>query len=147
MNKQISKEEYENACKEVLEILKFVKEEDLKKIPKEEIEIIKKNANLSYEITYNPNKDIKEQNISKVAKAIIANYFVKYIASSEQKQKVLAIQHKKIEEKNAANSINNNFKVEEKSTVEIKDLVEIKKEKWYEKVYQFLKKIMKKDEE
>lgn len=144
MNKKISKEEYENACKEVLEILKFVKEDDLKRIPKEEIEILRKNANLEHEFFYDVTKDIKEQNVSKAAKAIIANYFVKYIANVEQRQKILAIQHRKIEEKNSVNNINNNLKREEKQTVEIKDLVEIKKEKWYEKVYQFFKKVMKK---
>ena len=38
---KIEKSEFKIACKEVLEILNSVKEEDLKKIPKEEIEMLK----------------------------------------------------------------------------------------------------------
>ena len=52
--------EFSNACREVLEILKFVKIEDLKKIPKIEIEILEKNENKDYKFTYSPKKNIKD---------------------------------------------------------------------------------------
>ena len=82
----IDKEEYCKACKEVLEILKSIKEEELEKIPKSEIEILRKNACKDYEFSYDVTKNIKEQNVSKVAKAIIGNFFIDYIATAEQKQ-------------------------------------------------------------
>ena len=41
----MEKQEFSNACYEVLEILKYIKKEDLEKIPQEEIQILKKNAN------------------------------------------------------------------------------------------------------
>ena len=144
MSTKISKEEYAHACAEVLEILKSVKDEDLKRIPNEEIEILKENANIEHEFLYDATKDIKDQNVSKAAKGIIANFFVKYIATMEQKQKITSIQHKRLEEKLVAN---NTPKIETEETettipkVQIKDLVDVKDIKWYEKVYLFLKRI------
>ena len=88
-NFNISQKDYQIACKEVIEILKFVKKEDLEKLPKDEIEILNNNANIEYKFTYNPKINIKEQNVSKIAKAIIANYFIDYIATPKQKQKIL----------------------------------------------------------
>ena len=40
--------EFSNACYEVLEILKYVKQEDLKKIPRQEIQILRDNANFKH---------------------------------------------------------------------------------------------------
>ena len=144
MSTKISKEEYANACAEVLEILKSVKDEDLKRIPNEEIEILKENANIEHEFLYDATKDIKDQNVSKAAKGIIANFFVEYIATMEQKQKITSIQHKRLEEKLVANNTPR-IEIEETETtipkVQIKDLVDVKDIKWYEKVYLFLKRI------
>lgn len=144
MSTKISKGEYANACAEVLEILKSVKDEDLKRIPNEEIENLKENANMEHEFSYDATKDIKEQNVSKAAKGIIANFFVKYIATMEQKQKITSIQHKRLEEKLIANNTPR-IEIEETETaipkVQIKDLIEVKNIKWYEKVYSFFKRI------
>lgn len=144
MSTKISKEEYANACTEVLEILKSVKDEDLKRIPNEEIENLKENANMEHEFSYDATKNINEQNVSKAAKGIIAYFFVKYIATMEQKQKILSIQHKRLEEKLIANNTPR-IEIEETETtipkVQIKDLIEVKNIKWYEKVYLFLKRI------
>lgn len=144
MSTKISKEEYANACAEVLEILKSVKDEDLKRIPNEEIEILKENANIEHEFLYDATKDIKDQNVSKAAKGIIANFFVEYIATMEQKQKITSIQHKRLEEKLVANNTPR-IETEETETtipkVQIKDLVDVKDIKWYEKVYLLLKRI------
>ena len=40
--------EFGNACYEVLEILKYIKEEDVQKIPEDEIQILKRNANYEH---------------------------------------------------------------------------------------------------
>lgn len=85
---KIEKQEFRNSCKEVLEILKYINEEDLKKIPNYEIEILKKNENKNHKFVYNPNIKMKEQNVSKLAKAIIAVYFEKYTATDIQKERI-----------------------------------------------------------
>ena len=84
----MDKMEFENACYEVLEILKCIKKEDLLKIPQEEIQMLKKYANYNHNFHYNCSKDIKEQNVSKLAKGIIAQYFFEYIATDVQKEKI-----------------------------------------------------------
>lgn len=73
---------------------------------------------------------------------------VKYIATTGQRQKILAIQHKKSEEKIMASGVYKN-KIEEETTtipkMQISDLVEVKNIKWYEKVYLFFKRIFRKE--
>lgn len=84
--------EYANAYSEVLEILKYIPVEDYKKIPERKIELYKKNANKDYIFNYNPEKTLKEQNVSKIAKGIIAILFRDYWATDEQREKILAMQ-------------------------------------------------------
>ena len=84
--------EYANAYSEVLEILKYISMEDYNKIPKNKIELFETNANTKYKFTYNPNKTLEEQKVSKRARAIIAILFRDYWATSTQKQKIIAKQ-------------------------------------------------------
>lgn len=149
-NNVIEQKEYSNACKQVLEILKMVKDEDINKIPMEEIEILKKYANNDYEFSYNPQKNIKEQNVSKLAKAIIANYFIDYIATPNQKQKIINKQKYDIklseEEKSKkynSDDIIKNRKV--RNNVNSVNLpIEIKKESFLIKILGKIKSLLKK---
>lgn len=149
---KIEKPEFSNACTEVLEILKYINEEDLEKIPKFEIEILQKNENRNHEFKYNPNITMKEQKVSKLAKAIIATYFEKYTATEIQKQKIkkkrvyddISIEKRKREEYEQVNMLNNNLnnKISSNNTNE---LVTIKNKKWYkilwEKINRFIMKL------
>ena len=93
--------EYAIAYKEVLEILRYIPVEDYNKISKERIELYETNADKDYNFNYNPNKTLDEQNVSKIAKGIIAILFRDYWATDIQRQKIIAKQNydrKKIEE-------------------------------------------------
>lgn len=81
--------EYANAYSEVLEILKYISKEDYEKIPISKIQLFETNQNKDYIFNYNPNKTLKEQNVSKKAKAIIAILFRDYWATNEQKNKII----------------------------------------------------------
>ena len=81
---------YANAYAEVLEILKYVSNEDYNKIPKEKIDLFEKNANLDYDFSYDINKTLDEQNVSKKAKTIIAILFRDYWATDAQREKIKA---------------------------------------------------------
>ena len=70
----MDKQEFGNASYEVLKILEYIKDDDLKRIPQEEIEILKKNANYNRDFHYNPDKKINEQSVSKLTKGV---YFLK----------------------------------------------------------------------
>ena len=81
--------EYANAYSEVLEILKFISKEDYEKIPASKIELFKINSNKEYKFTYNPEKTLDEQNVSKRAKAIIGILFRDYWATEVQREKII----------------------------------------------------------
>lgn len=85
--------EYENAYAELLEILKYVSEEDFNKIPKDKIEIMKENANKDHKFKYDPNKTLDENNVSELTKRFIAMIFRDYWATDAQRKKILEIQN------------------------------------------------------
>ena len=114
----MDKQEFKDACYEVLEILKYVKKEDLEKIPKEEIKILKEYANYNHNFQYDPNKHIKEQEVLKLTKGIIAQYFYQYTATDKQKEKIRLKQQYDIQ------------------TIEKEILpIEYKKERWYVRIF------------
>ena len=80
---------YSNGCKEVSILFEyFLKEEELSKIPSEQLEYIRKNANPYYDYTIDETKPLDEQKMSKEAKAIIVSIYQKYFANDEQKMKI-----------------------------------------------------------
>ena len=81
---------YANAYKEVIEILKHVSKEDYDKIPEEKIKLFETNANKDYSFTYDINKTLDEQNVSRKAKTIIAILFRDYWATDIQREKIKA---------------------------------------------------------
>lgn len=112
--------EYANAYSEVLEILRYIPKEDYDKIPKEKISLFETNSNKEYDFTYDMNKTLDEQNVSKKAKTIIAILFRDYWATDTQKEKIKAkekydkqIKEQEIGKKyNNENIYNNNVKKE-----------------------------------
>ena len=77
--------QYANAYTEVLDILKYISKEDYEKIPKSKIKVFEENSNKNYNFTYDENKTLDEQNVSEIAKAIIAILFRDYWATKEQR--------------------------------------------------------------
>lgn len=81
--------EYANAYAEILEILKHISEEDYNKIPKNKIEMFEEYANKDFEFVYDPKKTLEEQNVSSIARYIIAILFRDYWATEKQKKIIL----------------------------------------------------------
>lgn len=81
--------EYEIAYSEVLEILKYISKEEFNKVPQDMLEMFKTNASNENQFIYDPNKTLQEQNVSEIARAIIAILFRDYWATENQKQKIL----------------------------------------------------------
>ena len=79
---------YNMAYTEVLEILKQLPESELNKIPSKEIEYLENNRDKKYSFTYNQEKTIEEQAISRKANAILVSYFSKYFINNAQRQKL-----------------------------------------------------------
>ncbi len=85
--------EYANAYVEILEILKYIPTRDYNKIPQSKIKLFATNANSNYKFNYDLDKTLDEQNVSKIAKGIIAILFRDYWATDEQRQKIIAKQN------------------------------------------------------
>ena len=80
--------EFANAYTQVYEILKYLEKDEFNKIPKEVIEGIDKKRNIDYIFHFNPNISIDEYDLIIDAKAILFYLFYKYLANSEQVQKI-----------------------------------------------------------
>jgi hypothetical protein len=145
--------EYANAYSEVIGILKFLSQEDYEKIPKEKINLFETNANKDYVFEYNPDKTLQKQDVSKIARTIIAILFRDYWATEEQRNKIKAFQNNKrhqIEEenrqkydtdifksKNSAVDDNKNEQTENMQLVEYKENI-------FKRILGFFKKMLKK---
>ena len=144
--------EYANAYTEVLEILKYIPSEDYDKIPKIKIELFETIANKNYHFNYTPNKTLEEQNVSKIAKGIIAILFRDYWATYIQKEKIIKKQnYDRFIIENQKNDFNTNDIFKRKAISNVKeDLtkndintnnlpIEVKKQNLLQKIIIFIK--------
>lgn len=139
---------YTKAYKEVMEILKFVPQDSVNKIPKTMLEVFKAKMDKDWKFTVNINKSFEEQDLLDETKAIFANIFRDYWATPYQKERIMAkekydrqkIEKEKLEKYNPNDLFKKTKTNEEKA--EISNLpIEVKKEKFYEKIINFFKKI------
>lgn len=141
-------EKYGVAYSEILEILKYIPIEDYNRIPKEKIEIFETYASKEYTFEYDPNKTLKEQNVSNITKEIIILLFRDCWATEVQRNKIIAkqnydrikLEEKKKEKYNLDNILNKNQvinKITEKHSIEEEnmDMVKHKQLKWYNQIF------------
>ena len=143
-------DKYPKAYKQVIEILKYVPQESVDKIPQEMIKIFKANMDDKYDFRIDINKTFEEQDLLEETKAILANIFRDYWATPEQKERILEKEKndREIEENIKREKYNPDNLFEKKQNViqqneEIQNNlpVELKKEKFYKKIINFMKKI------
>lgn len=137
--------EYAMAYTEVIEILKYVPDADVRKIPKEKLEFYRANMDNEYNYKLDMTKEFEEQEMSEITKAILANIFRDYWATPYQKERIEAKEkydlEKLEEEKREKYNPDNIFKnKKEEKVVENTNLpVEIKKENFFKKLISFIK--------
>ncbi|MBS6252404.1 MAG: hypothetical protein ACLR9X_01320 [Clostridia bacterium] len=138
--------EYKIAYSQVLEILKHISVDDYNKIPQNMVQMFKNNASDENYFVYNSNKTLKEQNVSEIARTIIAILFRDYWATNEQKEKILSVQNKEREKnKKEQYNTNNLFANKERTNeqnidiVKEKSMVVVNEEKWYKKIFSWIK--------
>ena len=138
---------YAIAYSEILEILKYIPQEEYNKIPHEKIELFKAKADKNYKFRYDPRKKLNEQEVSKIAKGIIAILYRDYWATPEQRKIIKDYQKMKRskieEEKRNKYNANDLFK----SKIEInqnkkngKELIEYK-ESIFKKLIKMIRKL------
>ena len=137
--------EYAMAYTEVVEILKYVPDGEVQKIPKEKLEFYKTNMDYEYNYNLDMTKEFEEQEMSEITKAILANIFRDYWATPYQKERIEAKEkydlEKLEEEKREKYNPDNIFKnKKEENVIENTNLpVEIKKEIFLKKLISFIK--------
>ena len=82
-----------NSYTEVYTILQDLNEEEYNKIPVEVIEAIKINRNEEYNYELDDELELKEQPMLLETKAILFNLFRDYLATPEQRKKILKMQN------------------------------------------------------
>ena len=90
--------QYANAYTEVLDILKYISKEDYEKIPKSKIKVFEENSNKNYSFKYDVDKTLEEQNVSEIAKMIIAILCRDYWTTNEQRYVIIKKQREAREE-------------------------------------------------
>lgn len=137
---------YEKCLVEVDEILNHLTDEDLIKIPEDIREAISKNKDKEYVWNYDETKELNSQNLDRGSIAILSYLNIEYMLDEEQRKLMKKI-HKYNEEKKKTSQhyTSNFFEYNKESGIENekKEIIEIKKQKWYEKIKTFLKKFFK----
>lgn len=82
-----------NAYKEAYTILQELNEEEYNKIPLEIIEAIRVNMNEEYEYELDDELELKDHQMHPETKAILFNLFRDYLATPEQKEKIIRMQN------------------------------------------------------
>lgn len=146
---------YSKAYKEVIEVLNFVPKESVDKIPQTMIDTFKAKMDNDYDFKVDINKSFEEQDLLDETKAIFANIFRDYWATPYQKERIEEKEkydRQKMEEEKRENYDTNNLFSNRKinnDEEEIQDSItnnlpmEIKKEKFYEKLIKFIKNFLK----
>ncbi len=141
---------YNNAYTEVYVIINSLAREDYNKIPLDMIHAIRENRNKNYRFAIDEHLNLKEQKLLPETKAILFNLFRDYLATEEQRDKILNFQHKErihLEKKkkekykgsdNLFTSNNKKKSIEENENL----LAVIRKENFVEKVINFIKRLL-----
>lgn len=139
--------EYAMAYKEVIEILKYVPDEDVAKIPQEELNFYRENMDISYNYKIDESKEFEKQEMSGITKAVLANIFRDYWATPYQRERILAKEKYDLEklEEEKREKYNPDGIFKNRNREEISNLpIEVKKEKFYKRLISFIKNLINK---
>ena len=93
--------EFAEACTEINEILKFLDESKVQKIPYELRQKFNKLQSKDYIAHINPNKTLDEQELKKETKDILVDLYVKYWCTDEERKEVNKILKDNYEKKHS----------------------------------------------
>lgn len=141
-------EEINKRLVEVEFILKMLDNKYIKKIPQEVWNYIDENKDKDYIFKYDNNRTLNEQNLNIDTISILTYINIEYLLEDDEKRELLTLLRNDeiVAEQDKRKKYNpddlfNNKKLEFKEEV---SLIEIKIEKWYEKLFSFLKNVFKK---
>ena len=122
---------------ELDEILKYLAEDDLKKIPYDIRKTISERKDKQYKWKYDETKDLSQQKINRKTIAMLSYLNMEYLLNEEQKklmQKIHKFNEDVIEKENSKKySSDKIFKNDKVNAKEETELVTISSKKWYKK--------------
>lgn len=142
---------YACAYKEVITILGYLSDEIWHKIPKEKRDFYFDNMKKDYIFKFDYSKPLNEQKLLNETRAILANLFKKYLATSEEKNIIINKERQEYErieaEKRKKYNPDDIFKDVNKKTEETKQSnvmlpVEIKEKNIFVKIFDLIKKLL-----
>ncbi len=149
MKYNIVSEEYSIAATEILEVLKFLPEELISKIPRKLITFFEEVSIKNYIIQIDFSQGLDKIQISNKTRSLLAMIYKNYLCSEEERkefEKVLFENEEKyqkvLREKYNPDKIFEN-KLDSVENKQIIALVKYKKEKWYQKVFRKFFKFLK----
>ena len=140
---------------EVYDVINHMEIEMQEKIPPKFINLIKENRDLDYKLNINYKEDIKKQ-LLKESKVILSLIYRDFLCSKEKKEKLLQLDLEEIrrEEKILSEKYEIDFEKRKKEKIEkniekVKEQdeklpIKVEKEKWYKKIVEIFKKLLKK---
>lgn len=134
---------------EIDEFLELLDEKTRDEVPAKLREFFKKEKDNNYHKDIKPNISIKEQNLKKETLALIALLNLQYWCKDEnEKERLKKVytnnENKYQEELRIKYNPDNIFKKTNTEITKEVALVEVKEEKWYKKLFNFFKKVLKK---
>lgn len=112
-----------NAYTEVYTILQDLNTEEYNKIPPEIIKTIEENMNEEYEYELDEDLELKNQPMLPETKAILFNLFRDYLATPEQKEKIIKMQveERRKNEQNKSEQYNSDLFASKKKVQDIRE--------------------------
>ncbi len=135
------------ALSEVYIILRYSDSNLINKIPLKFISIVNKFKDPSYKIQIDENKSLNEQKLLPETRQILALIYRDYLCDEKEREELIKKNNKKIEEMNNTYDIKNVFEKRSNNIKEINNeeqLIVVKQEKWYDKIFKFFKNIFRK---
>ena len=132
------------AFSEVYDVINHMSKEMQEKIPKNFVNLIKDNRDLDFKFYIDYSIDIKEQLLEET-KVILSLIYRDYLCDKEKREKLLAIDLEEIrrEETILQEKYKIDFENRKKDIQEENLPIKVEKGKWYIKIIDFIKKILK----
>ena len=142
------KEDIYKAFSEVYTILEYSNEEIRNKIPNDFILLIKNNKDINHKLVLDEKKPLNEQKLLIETREILALIYRDYLCSEDERKELIRVNNQKLEEINKKYDIQNIFEQRKNKTSidnENEEMLPeiINEERWYKKIFNFIKKLFK----
>lgn len=145
-------QEYSEAIAEILDILEHTQESDVDKISKKFMDFLKENASKTYKPNLDYTKRIKDMNLKDKTIGILSVINKKYWCNDEErkvfeeklKQNEIKYQ-KELNEKYDKNKLFKNKELKKVENTNITDLAEYTEQKWYQRIFEKILKVVRKN--